>query len=144
MEPSEGFVTDYLDKDGHQIAITRQLSVNGNIQFLRLSDQSWGSGLTYISILLDQVEATGRGSSNNSNQIWGGNFNNTNVIINATWGDSIDAIPTNLPKSSRHPRTSDTASVMIYFVAGVRRVCGVNLISAIPRFVDGGKPVMVR
>ena len=39
---------------------------------------------------------------------------------------------------------SNAASAMIYFVAGVKSVCGVNLISAIPGFFDGGKTGMVR
>ena len=38
----------------------------------------------------------------------------------------------------------NAVSVAISFVGGVRRVCGVNLIAAIPGFVVRGKTGMVR
>ena len=59
------FVTEYLAENGHQIRITRELSVNKTVQFLGLSDQVWGNGLPYISNPWGQVEATWWGSFNN-------------------------------------------------------------------------------
>ena len=63
------FVTDYLAENGRLVEIIGEISVNGNVQFLGLSDQVWVSGLPYISNLLDQFEAKGWVSYNNYNQI---------------------------------------------------------------------------
>ena len=68
-----------------------ELSVNGSVQFLGLSDQVWGSGLPYIAKLRAQVEATGLSSSNNSNQSWGARFNDDNIITNLALGAYIYA-----------------------------------------------------
>ena len=92
-------VTDYLAENGRHIPIIGKLSVDNSVQFLGLSDQAWGSGLPYIYNLVDQVEATGSDSSNNSNQNWGISFNNANIITNITWGASVSASCTNLPRS---------------------------------------------
>ena len=81
-------------------------SVNDSVQFWGLSDQSWGSGLPFISNLLAHVDPTGWGSSNNSNQIWGGWFKNANIIINAAWGDSINARPAYLTRSLVNPHAA--------------------------------------
>ena len=62
------FVTDYLAKNGRRIRIIRELSVNGSVQFLGLSDQAWGSGFPYIAKILAVVEATGWDSSNDYNK----------------------------------------------------------------------------
>ena len=37
----------------------------------------------------------------------------------------------------------DAASTTIFFISGIRSVFGVNLITAIPWFIDGGKAGMV-
>ena len=76
------FVTNYLAGNGRSINIIRQLSVNDNVQFLGLYDQSWGSGFQFFSNLLDHVEATGWGGSNNYSKNWGGRFNDANSITN--------------------------------------------------------------
>ena len=68
------FVTNYLAENGCQIRIIGEISVNGSVQFLGLSNQAWGSGLLYIANLLAVVEATGWVNSNDSNQIWRGRF----------------------------------------------------------------------
>ena len=109
------FVTEYLAGNGCRIRIIGEISVNGSIHFLGLSDQVWGSGLLYITNLQAQVEATWWGISNNSNQIWGGRFNNSNSITNVAWGTSVDACPAYLPRSPVSPRVAQ------------RRVCD-NLI----------------
>ena len=38
----------------------------------------------------------------------------------------------------------DTASATLYFISGIRSVCGINLIAAIPGFVGRGKTGMDR
>ena len=81
--------------------LDRFLSTVASI-FLVLSDQAWGSGFTYIANFLDQVEATGWVSSNNSNQIWGGLFNDANRITNAAWGASTNFNPVNSPRGHLH------------------------------------------
>ena len=53
------FVTNYLAEKGSLIAIIEELSINGSVQFLGLSNKAWRSGLPYITNHLDQVEATG-------------------------------------------------------------------------------------
>ena len=63
------FVTNYLAENGRLVEIIGEISVNGNVQFLGLSDQVWVSGFPYIANLLDQVEAKGWVSYNNYNQI---------------------------------------------------------------------------
>ena len=93
------FVNNYLDENGRQILIIGRLSINHSVQFLGLFDQAWGSGLPYITSLLAQVEATGWVGCNNSNQNWGGWFNDANIITNVAWGVSFGASPTNLPRS---------------------------------------------
>ena len=93
------FVTDYLVENRCQIYIIAQLSINDSVQFLGLSDQSGGSELPFIANLLYQVEDTGWGSANNSNQKCGGWFNRTNSIANVAWGASIDPCPAYLPWS---------------------------------------------
>ena len=93
------FVTDNLAENGIRIAIIGGLSVNYSVQFLGLSDQSWGSVLPYISNLLDNVESTEWVSSNHFNHIWGGCFNDSNNIINDTLSASIGASCTNLSRS---------------------------------------------
>ena len=80
-----------------------------------LYDQARGSGLPFIANLLAQVEATGWGNSNNHNQIWGGHFNNANIIINAAWGDSVDTSPTNLPRIPGRPHAAQCC-VREYFL----------------------------
>ena len=97
------FVTDYIAKNGRQIPIIGQLSVNGSVQFLGLTDQAWGSGFPFITNLLARVESTGWGSPNNYNQNWGGQLNDANRIKNVTWGDSVSACPAYLPWSPTNP-----------------------------------------
>ena len=87
------FVTNHLSENGRPINIIRKLSVNNSVQFWGLSDQSWGSRLPFISNLLDQVEATGWGGYNNSNQNWGGHLNNANSITNIAWSASVNSLP---------------------------------------------------
>ena len=53
------FGTNYPSKDGRRIDIIGKISVNDSVQLLGLSDQAWGSGLTFIFNLLDHVEGTG-------------------------------------------------------------------------------------
>ena len=100
------FVADYFSENGHRIAIIGQISVNGSVHFLLLSEQAWVIVFTYIANLVDQVEATGWGSSNNSNKIRGGRFNDANRIANAAWGASTNFSPTNLPRGPVHPRAA--------------------------------------
>ena len=85
------FVTDYLYENGHEILIIGKASVNDSVHFLRLSDQAWVSGFPFIANLLAHVEFTGWGSSNNSNENWGEQFNYANSITNAAWGASVNA-----------------------------------------------------
>ena len=92
------------------ITIIKQLSVNGSVQFLGLSDQAWGSGLPYIANLLPQVDATGWVSSNSSNQIWGGCFKGANIIINDSLGASIDSSTDNLTRIHGRPHAAQRRS----------------------------------
>ena len=87
------FVINQLAENGRRIKIIRQLSVNNSVQFLDLSDQSWGSGLPFIFNLLYHVEATGWGGGNYLNQKWGGRVNDANSITNVAWGASVDPRP---------------------------------------------------
>ena len=130
--PIGEFVTDYLAENGRQILIIGQLSVNDSIPFLGFSDQAWGSVLPFITNLLAHVEATGWGGSNNSNHNRGGRFNYANSITNVAWGASVDAIPTNSPMSPGRPRAAQLHVCDAFFFAGIRSVCGVNLIAVIP------------
>ena len=93
----------HLAKNVCQILNIGQLSVNDSVQFLGLSDQSWGSGLLFIANLLAQVKYAGWGSANNSNQIHGVRFNNANSIENVAWGASIYSCPAYLPQSPVNP-----------------------------------------
>ena len=97
------FVTEYLAENGRQIQIIGELCINGNVQFLGLSDQAWRSGLWYTANILAMVEATGWGRFNDSNQIQGVCFNDDNSITNVLSGASIDAHPDYLPWSSVSP-----------------------------------------
>ena len=105
---------------------------------------SLGNWVPYIYNFLAQVESIGWSSSNNPNQIWGGRFNNANIIINSAWGDPINASPTNSPRSPGRPRSAQRYAHKSFFVAGVMSVCDVNLIAAILRFVGKVKTGMVR
>ena len=96
-------MTNYLAENGRLIDIIGQLSVNDSVQFLGLSDQSWGSGLLFIANLLAQVKYTGWGSANNYNQNHGVRFNNANSIENVAWGASIYSCPAYLPQSPVNP-----------------------------------------
>ena len=142
------FVTDNLAENGFLIPIIGQLSVNDIVQFLGLSDQSWGNGLSFITNLLAHAEATGWVSFNNSNQNWVGGstipialkmspglLTLTPVLLTCCGVLDVHAPP-------------DAASATISVVAVIRRVCGANLIIAIPwsihGLVGGGKTGMVR
>ena len=90
-------MTNYLAENGHRIEIIGKLYINDNVQILGLSCQAWGSGLPFIPNLLDNVEDTGWGGSNNFNKNWGERFNNSNSITNVALGASADPRPINLP-----------------------------------------------
>ena len=57
------FVNDYLAENGCIVKIIGKNSINDRVQFLGLSDQTWGSGLPFIFNLLAHVEAIGWGSA---------------------------------------------------------------------------------
>ena len=64
------FVTNYLAKNGHIIQIIGKLSVNDSFHFLSVPDQGGESGLPFVYNRQASVDATGWGSSNNSNRNW--------------------------------------------------------------------------
>ena len=97
------FVTKYLAENGRRILIIGQLSVNDSVQFLGLYDQAWGSGLPFIANLLDHVGSTAWGSSNNSNDNWGVQINDTNSIIFFVWDASVNSRPVYLSRSPVNP-----------------------------------------
>ena len=99
-------MNNYLAENGLRIKIIKQIFVNNIIHFLGLSDQAWGSGLQFISNLLAHIEATGWRRSNNPNQNWRGRFNGTNIIMNVSWGASIDPCPDYLTQSPVNPRAA--------------------------------------
>ena len=137
-------VTNYLAKNRRQIEIIEKNYVNNSVQFMGLYNQAWGSGLLRISNLLVHVDSTGWGSSNNSNQKKGGQFNNANIITNFAWRPSVDAHTDYLPCSPVNTCASRTTSL----VAGVKISCGANIIGAIPwstpLFIGRGMTGMVR
>ena len=62
----EEFVTYYLSENGRRNHIIGEISINGSVQFIGLS-QIWGSRFLYIFNLQAHVEATGWGVSSNGN-----------------------------------------------------------------------------
>ena len=67
----EEFTTDYLVKDGRRILIIGQLSINGSVRFLGITDFVRGSWLYFLTNLQAIAEATGWGNGGTSNQNWG-------------------------------------------------------------------------
>ena len=62
----EEFTTGYLAENGRIILIIRKLSINVSVQFLRIPDFVWGSGLSFIPNLQDPTESTGWGNGGTS------------------------------------------------------------------------------
>ena len=52
------FVTEYIRENGRRNQIIGELLINGNAQFIGISE-IWGSGFPYIPNILAHVEATG-------------------------------------------------------------------------------------
>ena len=109
------FVTEYLSGNWQKNHIIGELSINGSVQFIGLS-QIWGSGFLYIVNLQAHFEATGWGSSFNGNPgsgtpgsgtitgSWGGGFSHYTVYLGVNWDRYINASPTGSPRIPISPR----------------------------------------
>ena len=60
----EEFLTNFFLENAHIILIIGKISVYNSVQILGITDQSGGSGLSFIFNLLSRVEATELGSGN--------------------------------------------------------------------------------
>ena len=83
-------MNDYLAENGRIILIIGQLSINDSVQFLGVPNHSGGSGLPFICILKDLIEATGWGSGHTYNHKWGGSRFGPYSVNNVALGASVD------------------------------------------------------
>ena len=103
------FVTDYLSENGRHGQTIGELFINGNVQFIGLS-QIWGSGVLYIFNIRAHVETKGwcssvvTSSNDNPGYVtdigsWGGRYAHSTVSWNGNWYLSVNASSADLPQS---------------------------------------------
>ena len=108
------FVTEYFSENGRRNRIIGELSINGSVQFIRLS-KIWGSILTFIPNPRDPDISSRWGSTGpaNSNEntgsnivarMWGGSFSNSNMSQSGNWSVSINSSPADSLRSLTCPR----------------------------------------
>ena len=104
------------------------MSINVSVQFIGLSN-IWGSGLPFITNLLDHVDATGWvSSSNKSNQSWGGRFNDPTSMTNFPWGGSTTPVLFTCRGVLLVLTFHSVTSANIFFTAGIVSVRGASTI----------------
>ena len=107
------FVTEYFSENGQHNRIIGELSINGSVQFIGISD-IWGSVLPFIPNPRAPDISSGWGSnvssssngntgSSNINGSWGGSFSNPTFNLSGNWSVSIDASPADLSRSPTCP-----------------------------------------
>ena len=149
------FVSEYLSENRRRNRIIGELSINGRVQFIGLSE-IWGSVLLHISNPRDPEATSGwcNTGSINSTGGWvgssvytinpgsniftrrlGGSFADSTV----TWGGSDNSSPAGSPRSTVCHYFVLCRFRDNYFNAGNLSVCGSSTISEILRFIIGGK-----
>ena len=113
--PVGEFFTYYLSESGRHNHIIGEMSINGSVQLIALS-QIWGSGFLFIVNLQSHVEATGWGISSNGNPgsgtpgsssvtgIWSGRFAHSTVNWIRNWDGSVNTSSDDFLQSPISPR----------------------------------------